>query len=399
MKRFNKNSLLFVFVIVFIVAGLFSFDGNIRPILGSVKFALTGKYTIEEAKHTIELATIDDLRYHDLLMNINSAKENVEGARVVKKDEDTIVVKDDDGYLGNPTNSIISDKDIEIVGEKIKDLSNVVEENGAKILYCAAPAKEYYCSFPSNTPNNKKASMDKLIACLNTKQIPYLNLEGVLDKENSKESFFRTDHHWKPDAGFRATKAICEELNSKYGFEYNNKYTNIDNYNTENYPNWFLGSQGKKIGPYFTWQGVDDFELITPKFDTNLTEEQPFKNSVRSGKFEDVALYLDNLKKDYYIQNTYATYGGGDFRLQIVKNNMNKSGKKILVIRDSFACVVTPFLSLQAGELHVCDVRDMDGMVGDKMNMESYIKAIKPDFVVVLYTHVDDRSDSRYDFF
>lgn len=399
MKNFNRNSLLFIFVIVFIVAGLFSFNGNIRPILGSIKFALTGKYTIEEAKHTIDLATSNDLRYHSLLMDINSVKENAVGTRVVKKDEDTIVVKDDDGYLGYPTNSIISDNDIETVGEKINALKNVTEENGAKFLYCAAPAKEYYCSFPSNTPNNKKASMDKLIARLNLKQIPFLYLEKVLNKDNPKESFFRTDHHWKPDAGFRASKAICEELNNKYGYKYNKEAANIDNYNIKNYSNWFLGSQGKKIGSFFSLYCTDDFELITPKFDTNLTEEQKLKTIVRTGPFEKVALYLDNLPKDYYINNTYVTYGGGDFRLQVIKNNLNTNGEKIVVIRDSFACVVTPFLSLQTGELHVCDMRDMDGMVGDKLNMSDYIKKVKPDYVIILYTHVGDKSDSRYDFF
>ena len=35
----------------------------------------------------------------------------------------------------------------------------------------------------------------------------------------------------------------------------------------------------------------------------------------------------------------------------------------------------------------------------DKMNMEEYIKEIKPDYVVVLYTDVGDSSFSRYDFF
>lgn len=399
MKKFNKNSLLFVFFIIFIIVGLFSFNGNIRPILGSVKYVLTGKYTIEEAKHTIDITTSDDLRYHSLLMDINSVRENVVGTRVVEKDVDTVVVKDDDGYLGFPTNSVITDNDIEIVVDRIRNLKNVAEENDAKFLYCAAPAKEYYCSFPSNVKNNNKVNMDKLITCLEKKQIPYVDLEEVIDKDDPRKSFFRTDHHWKPDSGFRATNLICEELNKKYGFEYNEEFVDIDNYNIENYSNWFLGSQGKKIGTYFTWYGADDFELITPKFNTNLIEEQVFKNSVRSGSFEETALYLDNLKKDYYLQNTYATYGGGDFRLQVIKNNLNPNGKKIVIIRDSFACVVTPFLSLQTSELHVCDMRNMEGLIGDKLNMNEYLKKEKPDYVIVLYTHVGDISDSRYDFF
>ena len=85
--------------------------------------------------------------------------------------------------------------------------------------------------------------------------------------------------------------------------------------------------------------------------------------------------------------------------MQIMKNNLNPNGKKILLIRDSFACVVAPFLALQTSELHVCDVRDADYYVGEKLNMEEYIKMINPDYVLVLYTGVSSASDSRYDFF
>lgn len=82
-----------------------------------------------------------------------------------------------------------------------------------------------------------------------------------------------------------------------------------------------------------------------------------------------------------------------------MKNNLNPKGEKVLLIRDSFACVVAPFLALQTSELHICDVRDDEHYVGDKLNMEEYIEQIKPDYVLVLYTGVGDTTDSRYDFF
>ena len=96
MKKFNKNSLLFVFVIIFIMFGLSL--GTIRPILGSIKNILTGSFSIEEAKDNISTVTNEELTYHNLLMDFNSVKENFLSTRVVKK-EDTIVVKSDSGSL------------------------------------------------------------------------------------------------------------------------------------------------------------------------------------------------------------------------------------------------------------------------------------------------------------
>ena len=81
-----------------------------------------------------------------------------------------------------------------------------------------------------------------------------------------------------------------------------------------------------------------------------------------------------------------------------MKNNLNPHGKKILMICDSFAMVVTPFLALQTSELHICDVRDNEKYVGEKLNMEKYIKEIKPDYVIVLYNGVSN-SQKEYNFF
>ena len=110
---------------------------------------------------------------------------------------------------------------------------------------------------------------------------------------------------------------------------------------------------------------------------------------------------LMNMEKDYYHKNPYASYSGGDFRLQIFTNNLNPKGKKMLLIRDSFACVVAPFLSLQTSALHICDLRDFKSFVGDRINMEEYIRKIQPDYVIVLYGGISSKegSSGKYDFF
>ena len=171
----------------------------------------------------------------------------------------------------------------------------------------------------------------------------------------------------------------------------------IGNYEIKKYKNWFLGCWGKKTGTYFTWKGADDFELFTPRFATDLLLEEPLKKEKKEGKFEDTVLYLENLEKDYYNKESYAVYNGGNRQLQIVKNNLNPNGKKVLIVRDSFACVVTPFLSLQTSELHICDVRKHQD--GEKIDVEDYIKKMSPDYVIVLYAGVGKQSNPLYNFF
>ncbi len=403
MKKFNKNSLLFIFVMIFIIEGICGncFEQLKRKTIDMLVGLKHGNiYSIFDFKANVDDLSNKELSYHDTMMDINSVKENLLGTQVVEKD-DTIVVKSNSGSLVEQINKL-DKSEIQNVVKVIGDLKTVSEDNGANFLYCAAPTKELYQSVPTNIVNPFKDNYELFLSELTKSNIPTLDFAEVLgENQLNFNSFYYTDHHWTIRAAFAANNALLEELSIRFGFEYDKKITDISNYNIENYPDWFLGSYGKKVGTYFTWKGADDFDLITPKFKTSFTEEQPLKNQTRKGNFEETVLYMENMKKDYYNMNTYATYSGGDFRLQIMKNNLNPQGKKVLLIRDSFACAVAPFLSLQTRELHLCDMRDYDYYVGDKLNMKDYIQQIKPDYVLVLYAGISDisNSHSRYNFF
>ena len=401
MKKFNKNSIVFLFVIIFIIVGLWGncFEQLKLDTLDMLSGIKHGNITsIFDFKTNVDDISNQELSYHHSLMDINSIKENLIGTRVVNK-KDTIVVKADSGSLIEPIKKIKT-SEIKQVVNKIATLKTVSENNGARFLYCLAPTKELYEKTPENIDNFCYENYNLFLSELAKSSIPTIDFAETVNKSDY-EVFYKTDHHWTVRAGFEANNALLNKLNSLYGFDFNKKITDLSNYNIEHYKTWFLGSKGKKVGTFFTWHGADDFDLITPKFETNIIEERPFENRIKTGGFKDTVLFKYFMTKDYYNINTYATYCGGNFRLQLMKNNLNSNGKKILLICDSFACVVVPFLSLQTNELHICDMRNFDYYVGDKLNVEKYIKKIEADYVIVLYSGVTslENSDGRYDFF
>ena len=401
MKKFNKNSILFLFVIIFIIVGLWGncFEQLKLDTLDMLSGIKHGNITsIFDFKTNVDDISNQELSYHHSLMDINSIKENLIGTRVVNK-KDTIVVKADSGSLIEPIKKKKT-SEIKQVVNKIATLKTVSENNGARFLYCLAPTKELYEKTPENIDNFCYENYNLFLSELEKSSIPTIDFAETVNKSDY-EVFYKTDHHWTVRAGFEANNALLNKLNSLYGFDFNKKITDLSNYNIEHYKTWFLGSKGKKVGTFFTWHGADDFDLITPKFETNIIEERPFENRIKTGDFKDTVLFKYFMTKDYYNINTYATYCGGNFRLQLMKNNLNSNGKKILLICDSFACVVVPFLALQTNELHICDMRNFDYYVGDKLNVEKYIKKIEADYVIVLYSGVTslENSDGRYDFF
>ena len=62
-----------------------------------------------------------------------------------------------------------------------------------------------------------------------------------------------------------------------------------------------------------------------------------------------------------------------------IHNENSSNGKKILVLKDSFGRVVTPYLALGVDETSVIDLRHFTG------SLKSYIEEYKPDAVIMLY--------------
>ena len=328
-------------------------------------------------------------------MDINSLYNNVINTRVVKKDDET-VVKMDNGYLSGEVKSIPNSS----IKQYVKNIKELQNKTHTPIVYVMAPEKGYNGGIPSNAQNYIKSNCDRFINELKRNSLDYLDLRDAMNKQkiSEKMAFFNTDHHWKPSTGLWATEEICKKLNMNYDFTYSKKLIDISNYNIKKYDNYFLGSYGKKVGTYFTKYGLDDFELITPKFDTGLVVNNPVKKQKKSGKFEDTIINSKSLSyDDVYDSWVYSTYSYGDNALQIIDNKKSdKNAKTILVVRDSFAGVVTPYLSLECKQLHILDLRE--SVIGtDRIkSVSDYANKIKPDYIIILYKTV--KTEECYDF-
>lgn len=383
MRKFNKNSLLFGFVLVFVIAGLLGncLDQLRWKVVDLAAGIRQGNFqSVFDFKDNVEEVSNKMLSYHDFMMDANSVKDNLLGTRVVDKEE-TLVVKADSGMLLGNIEENFSDEEISAIVSGISERKDQSEKSGAKYIYCSVPDKNFYGGIPENVVSYNLSNNKRLLDRLSKESVAYIDFADEMKDRSVSDIFFYTDHHWKPDSGLKATEIILDKLKSNYGFEFNSDYTDINNYTVTTYKNHFLGSYGKKVGSYFTWYGLDDFDLIIPKFETKMTEAHQ-NEPERTGKFEDTVLFLDHMEKDPYIANAYSTYSGGDFRLQIMKNELNPTGIKILLIRNSFSCVVAPFLALQASELHIVDDREGDYPSGEIVDIAKYINQEKFDYVI-----------------
>ena len=191
--------------------------------------------------------------------------------------------------------------------------------------------------------------------------------------------FFDTDHHWTPEGAFLGFQHIAERLRTSYVFTIDSQITDLTGYQKDTYPQLFLGSQGKRVGPWYA--GLDDFTLLRPAGATSgFSFEIPHKGVLREGSFEDAFLFYEMLETgDIYSLNPYVVYTGGDYPLSVARNANDHSGKKILLLKQSFSCALAPFLACGCSQLDILDPRYFEGSV------RSYIAEAQPDLVMVVY--------------
>ena len=68
----------------------------------------------------------------------------------------------------------MSESDITQTVDRIAELKNVSEKNGAKFLYCAAPTKQLLEELPPNTENHFKENYHSFLMKMEETKVPYL---------------------------------------------------------------------------------------------------------------------------------------------------------------------------------------------------------------------------------
>lgn len=308
-------------------------------------------------------------------ITLNGAFSNIIGKKSLNN-----VVKLENGYL----TEIKPEVNTEDLVKSTVNLRDYLNEQNIPFLYIQAPYKmetdDSYLPVGFKSYANQNAN--NLLSGLNQNGIEILDLRDEIKRDglNHYSLFFKTDHHWNIEGAFYAHEKVLKKINSILGDKQDNKeYLDISNYYIKTYEDWFLGSRGKRVGPYFG--GVDDISLITPKFDTNISIEIPSKKIKKSGTFKDTILFMKHIElKNYYNVSPYSVYLGGDYSYVKLKNNNLKNNKKLFLIRDSFANAMAPFLLNYYNEIHLYDLR-----YGSSEEMIEKIDNINPDIVSCMY--------------
>ena len=329
---------------------------------------------MEDAFETTAQQTIPG--YHNVI-ELNTLFQMALGKNVIEDAADDKVVRLKNGML----TFVCDPADVTDSINGILNLKKVCDENDTQLLYIQAPQKisKFDPELPAGVQDYGNEIADSFLQGIDGK-IPYIDLrEKIYDAGiNQYDLFFKTDHHWTPEGAFWCWGKVAQTLKSDYGFAFDDKITNMDSYTVKTYPDWFLGSQGKRTGSLYA--GADDITEYIPKFETDFTYASPSFAAPRTGPFSQSLLFPERVaQRDWFGGNPYTLYAGGDYGIATITNHLNPEGKHIVLLRESFSCALTPFLALSCGELTTIDLRYFDG------DLMSILRELEPDLVMSLY--------------
>lgn len=250
------------------------------------------------------------------------------------------------------------------IADNIATVYQHQEARGKNFLFVMTPSQisKYEDLLPTGYVDTINDTADLLLKLLAERGIECLDLRENFAEDGlvAADTFFKTDHHWLPQTGFWAYTKVLDKLQEMGIFSrINTAYTDADSFHFHIYEDSFLGSCGKRTGMYYA--GVDDFCVIEPKFDTNITVKYEGDDIYYQGTYADtvntpIPQYQFEAR-DYFNFYAYDMYGHSD-TFPVLRINENAPEQtRLLMIGDSMNNVPFSLMSLYASHCYELDMR------------------------------------------
>ena len=187
--------------------------------------------------------------------------------------------------------------------------------------------------------------------------IKRINTSYILKQNKDKNLYFKTDHHMTSDGMYLVYEEFCKSANIEP--------RKISDFKREVVTSSFLGTFDSKA--QVPKQTPD--EIIVYKNDINQDAKGDYDGEKYDSIFNEE--YLN--KKD-----KYSYFLNGNSAKAIIKTKVN-NGKKLLIIKDSYAHIAAQFLCQNYEELHFIDTRYY------KLSISDYIRNNEITDVLFLY--------------
>ena len=317
----------------------------------SISSLLSGEYTED-----YETYLTDQFVFRDQWIGMKTAAERL----TFRQETNDIYFAEDDYLIEKHTGSFETKQaDANLVYltaffEKLSEtydsehLTAMVIPNAVDILRDKLP--------PFASPYDEEAYLAQIEAAL--PEGVWLDSSEVLNLHKDEEIYYRTDHHWETLGAYY----VFEQWTAEKGLG----QVSMEDYNITTITDSFEGTVASKVG---TEVKQDTIEIFEPKDPVSYLLTYNQTDDVRSTVYQ--AHVLDSKDK-------YSYFYGGNYGL-VEADMENDTGRKLLVIKDSYAHCFVPFTYQLFDEVDMLDLRYFN------QSLSAYIEAGNYTDILFLY--------------
>lgn len=256
----------------------------------------------------------------------------------------------------------IEEVDYTEIDKSIAAINNFADDNALPVYMMLVPtsAEFYKHQMPDYMPNlDQKKFIDYIHSNLND-NVNFIDVYNTMAQNANEYIFYRTDHHWTTHGAYLAYNAAGEAMG----------YTPAakDNFSIEQVSDSFKGTFYSKA----LYDGIEDDKIDYYISDTPVTVE------VTSEFGKEPVIYDSMYFRDYLdVKDKYSSFLGTNQPIVTIKTG--NEGKKILLIKDSYAHCYAPFLAENYSEITLLDMRYI------QISYKSIIDVSEYDQVLFLY--------------
>lgn len=362
----KKNPLFYSFIILMFLLTFFDLASPEKSFseLENRRLATKVKFTIEGLidgtfTRKYEEYTNDQFIGRDMWIDLKSRSEYVLG-----KIENNDIIYGKDNYLFDKFD-VLDEKRLSNNINALNIFMKNAKATGSDVSVMIVPSsyEVYKEKLPDGAPLiNQQEEIQKIYNELESGRT--IDILNSLKSNKDQELYYKTDHHWNIKGAYLAYEKYIEATGEVPINLSELKENNIEN---------FYGTFFSKAKPFngepdvLTYYDIPDIEM-----------------SIGAEKYD--SLYDFSYLK---ARDKYSIYLRGNNPLTIIKNNSLNNGKKLLVIKDSFANSMVPFLTQNYEEIQIVDLRAFMPKLSD------YVKEEKFDDILVLYNFMNFAKDSN----
>ena len=201
------------------------------------------------------------------------------------------------------------------------------------------------------------------------KNADIVDTSPILSKNADQYLYYRTDHHQTAHGSYYTYSAICPTLGIEAATQ--------SDYVVKEMSDDFYGTAWSNSG--FGPTRKDTIYMYAPKKALDATVSFPLENKSMN------SLYNEKMLSG---KDKYAFYLDGNHGIAEIKTNA-ETGKKLAIIKDSYAHSVVPFLAGHYNEIYMIDLRYYNGDIFE------YLYANNINDVLVLYNQNTFMTDNN----